>query len=191
MVYIKYSGTISGQESINQLVEEFVDICRISGWEYEVVRENFQSMTSRPDFPEADKLLFSDSDGVEGMQTLSSSEVYLEGIMIKPDPERDPIRFTFDRSGRMSTIAFSTSDTSAFTKKITVKKYEFLYFPYVKMVTRDYDHHVQVVKLLDYVKKRYVKDLEVVDNSSYWETRDEEQLHVKFWKVMNSRNLIV
>jgi hypothetical protein len=191
MVYIKYSGTIAGKDAIQQLVEEFVDICRISGWDYEVVKENFQSMTSRPNLPDAGQFMPGEGDEAEEIQTLSSSEVYLEGIIIKPAPDRDPIKLTFDKGGRLATIAFSATDSPGFTKKITVKKYEFLYFPFVKVFTRDFDHHTQVIKILDYVKKRYIRDLEVIDTSFYWETRDDEQLRVKLWRVLKNKDLII
>jgi len=39
--------------------------------------------------------------------------------------------------------------------------------------------HVTVVKLLQYIKKKYMPDLEVVDESDYWETGDEDLLRKK------------
>ena len=188
MVYLKYSGTIAGREALGQLTEEFVDICRISGWEYELVRENFQSMTSKPGIQDG---AAGRDDGDAETHTLSSSEVYLEGIVIKPWQDHDPIRLTFDRAGRISTIAFSATDTQGFNKKLTVKKYEFLYYPYIKLFTRCYEEHVQAVKILDYVKKRYVRDLEVLDPSFYWVARDDEQLRVKFWRALKNKDLII
>lgn len=180
MINLKYSGTLESKEMIGQLTDEFVDICRISGWEYSVIKENFQSMTMSP--PAKDGSISPDAEAME-TQTISSSEVFLEGISIKIRPDFEPIRFTFDRSGRLSTIAFLSTDTSGLHKKLTVKKYEFLYYPYVKLHTEGADYHAQVIKLLDYIKKRYIKDLEVVDSSFYWETRDDEMLKVKIWKT--------
>lgn len=179
MINLKYSGTLASKEMIVQLVDEFVDICRISGWEYTVIKENFQTMIMNTSLP-GDRSM-KDYDVMQ-TQTLSSSEVFLEGIAIKIRPDCDPIRFTFDKTCRLATIAFLSTDTSGLHKKLTVKKYEFLYYPYVKLYTAGAEYHSQVVKLLDYVKKRYVKDLDVVDSSLFWETRDEEMLRVKIWK---------
>lgn len=179
MIYLKYSGTLLSRDMIGQLTDEFTDICRISGWEYSVIKENFNTMTLRPAQSGADSMR--DDDAVE-THTLSSSEVFLEGIAIKIRPDCDPIRFTFDKSCRLATIAFLATDTPGVHKKLTVKKYEFLYYPYIKLHTGTAEYHSQVVKLLDYVKKRYVSDLEVVDSSFYWETRDDEMLKVKIWK---------
>jgi hypothetical protein len=179
MLYLKYSGALQSKEMLAQLTEEFVDICRISGWEYSVIKENFQTMTMRPYSGQASQMR--EADMVE-THTLSSSEVFLEGIAIRIRPDCDPIRFTFDKSCRLATIDFLATDTTGMHKKLTVKKYEFLYYPYVKLYTAGAEYHAQVVKLLDYIKKRYVKDLEVIDSSFYWETRDEEMLKVKIWK---------
>jgi hypothetical protein len=76
-------------------------------------------------------------------------------------------------------------------KKLTVKKYEFLYYPYIKLYTPNAERHIQVVKLLDYLKKKYIKDLEVIDTSGYWNNRDEEELKVKMWKAGSERKLII
>jgi hypothetical protein len=179
MIYLKYSGNLQSKDLIAQLVDEFVDICRISGWDYSVIKENFQTMTMRPS--SAGRNPMKDADAME-TQTLSSSEVFLEGIAIKIRPDCDPIRLTFDKACRLATIAFLATDTSGLHMKLTVKKYEFLYYPFVKLYTAGAEYHSQVIKLLDYVKKRYVKDLEVIDSSFFWETRDEEMLRVKIWK---------
>jgi len=179
MINLKYSGKLESAEMIAQLTDEFVDICRISGWEYSVIKENFQSMTMNSSAGQGAQTF--DTDAME-TQTISSSDVYLEGISIKMRPDFDPIRFTFDREGSISTIAFLSTDTTGLNKKMTVKKYEFLYYPYVRIHTDGFQYHVQVIKLLDYVKKRYIRDLEVVDSSFYWETRDDEMLKVHIWK---------
>ncbi len=39
--------------------------------------------------------------------------------------------------------------------------------------------HISLVKLLDYLKKRYVPNLEVIDNTGYWSSRDESVLAPK------------
>jgi hypothetical protein len=48
MIYLKYSGSIESKEATARLIDEFVDISRISGWEYNIISENFQTMTRRP-----------------------------------------------------------------------------------------------------------------------------------------------
>ena len=93
-------------------------------------------------------------------------------------------------NGKLPTISFSTTYTPGFNKKLTVKKYEFIYYPFIKLFTRDADYHSQAVKLQEYVKKKYNYYLEVMHPSYYWETRDVEQLKVKLWKAALKQSII-
>ena len=36
--------------------------------------------------------------------------------------------------------------------------------------------HISIIKLLEFLKNRYIPDLEVVDEGGYWESRDEAAL---------------
>ncbi|MEI7542242.1 MAG: hypothetical protein WCJ94_03195 [bacterium] len=179
MINLKYSGTLQSKEIINQLVDELIDISRISGWEYSLIKDNFLTLTMKTS--SSNESIIKDLEAME-TRALSSSEVFLEGISIKIKPDYEPLRITFDKTGRLSTIAFLSTKTSSIQKKLTIKKYEFLYYPFVKVHTMGAEYHIQVVKLLDYIKKKYVKDLEVIDSSFFWETRDDEMLRVKIWK---------
>jgi hypothetical protein len=191
MIYIKYSGTMPDKDSIIKMEEELIDISQISGWAYELVAENFNTLTSasRRGLPERADLQGDLDD--EDLLTLSSADVYLEGIALQMDRESEPLKFTFDKNGKLATISFCTTDTVGLNKKLTVKKYEFLYYPYIKMYTPNADRHVQIIKLLDYMKKKYIKDLQVIDTSLFWETRDDEELKVKMWKAGSDRKLII
>ena len=64
-----------------------------------------------------------------------------------------------------------------------VKKYEFVYYPYIKVNTFAAETHKKIVRLLDYLKKRYMPDMRLTDSSFYWETRDEEALKVRIYKA--------
>jgi len=189
MIYLKYSGSIAGRHEIKKLTEEFSDIARISGWKYEPVNENFNTLThaSRRSFecPEND-IGMDDAD----MLTLNSAEVFLEGITLGIERGMEPLKLTFDKKCRLAAISFCTTDTVGLNKKLTVKKYEFLYYPYLKLYTIDAEKHKKAVKILDYLKKTYIKDLEVTDTSFYWETRDEEELKVRMWKALRPEKTI-
>jgi len=189
MIYLKFSGSIKNPKLIRKLEEEFTDIAQISGWEHELVSENFHTMTSRPrkNVPAKEDVYDLDENEGEEILSLSSSEVFLDGIVLRIDRETDPVKLTFDRKGRLATISFCTSDTAGFNNKLTIKKYEFLYHPYIRIYTPNAEKHKQIIKILDYVKKKYISDLEVIDTSFFWNNRDEEELKVKFWKAANNR----
>ncbi|HDQ25406.1 MAG TPA: hypothetical protein ENN43_01510 [bacterium] len=186
MIYLKYSGTINRKTDIRKMADEFSDICRISGWDFEPVIENFQSLTSGKS-KRGGEYAFEPDD--EELLSLSSSDVHLEGMTIKIEGGIDPARFTFDKNGKLATISFCTTDTIGLNTKLTVKKYEFLYYPYIKAFTSGAENHLKTVKVLDYIKKKYIHDLEVVDTSFFWDNRDEEDLKVRVWKSARDRNL--
>jgi len=189
MIYLKFNGHIEQKELIFELQEELIDISKISGWNYEVIIDNFQSMTLKAKGDPGQKPDFNEGD--ENGMLLSSSDVFLEGISISVDELSDPLRITFDRDGKLASIVFyATEKGKEFTNKLIVKKYEFMYLPYIKICTNNYENHIKIVRLLDYLKKKYIKDLEVIDNSFYWKNRDEEELKVNMWKAFKNDQII-
>ena len=189
MIYIKFGGTVDDKRVIRLIEEEFIDIAEISGWKYELVSENFRTLTNR-----ANKELFlagAEKEDAEGFYPLNSSDVFLEGISLALAPNMDPLRFVFDKAQKLSTISFSSAEANSPNSKFAVKKYEFLYYPYIKLVTNNHENHTKAVKILEYVKKKYIRDLEVIDTSFYWENRDEEALKVRFWKQRKDREMTV
>ncbi len=188
MIYLKYSGTIKDRRKIRQLQEEFIDICRISGWKHEIVTENFQTLTMKG--KASGKRKAEEDEFDDELKTVASSEVYLDGIIINTGDGADPLKFTFDRNGRISTINFCTTDTIGVSGKLTVKKFEFIYYPYIKVLTPDPEKHRRTVRILEHIKKSYIPDLRVIDTSFYWNSKDEEELKVRFWKSFRGKNAI-
>jgi len=189
MIYIKYSGTIQDKNLIPQLEEELIEIAQISNWQYELVIENFNTLTSISKNGYLNKFFYDNDIDDEDLITLNSSDVFLEGIAMIVDKSSEPLRITFDKSGKLAMISFCTTDTVGLNKKLVVKKYEFLYYPYIKIYTNNAEKHIKIVKILEYLKKRYIKDLEVIDTSFYWNNRDEEDLRVKMWKMVKDKKI--
>ncbi len=189
MIYIKYSGTIQDRNLIPRLEEELIEISQISNWQYELIIENFNTLTSSSRRGRMNNIFYNNDIDDEDLLTLNSSDVFLEGIAMTMDKNSEPFRITFDKSGKLAMISFCTTDTVGFNKKLVVKKYEFLYYPYIKMYTNNAEKHIKVIKILEYIKKRYIKDLEVIDTSFYWNNRDEEDLRVKIWKMTKDKKI--
>ncbi len=189
MIYIKYSGTIQNRNLIPQLEEELIEIAQISNWQYELVIENFNTLTSASKSRYINNFFYDNDIDDEDLMTLNSSDVFLEGIAMIVDKNSEPFRITFDKSGKLAMISFCTTDTVGINKKLVVKKYEFLYYPYIKIYTNSAEKHIKIVKILEYLKKRYIKDLEVIDTSFYWNNRDEEDLRVKMWKMVKDKKI--
>lgn len=193
MIYIKYSGTIQDKNLIPKLEEELIEIAQISNWQYELIIENFNTLTSSSKRGRINNFFYNNHNQTdeENLLTLNSSDVFLEGIAIFMDSNSEPFRITFDKSGKLAMISFCTTDSIGFNKKLVVKKYEFLYYPYIKIYTDNAEKHIKIVKMLDYIKKKYIKDLEVIDTSFYWNNRDEEELRVKIWKMAKDKKIIL
>jgi hypothetical protein len=189
VIYIKYSGTIQDKSLISKLEEELIEIAQISNWQYEFIVENFNTLTSASKKGKYNNFSFDLDVDDEDLLTLNSSDVFLEGVSIMFDQNSEPMRITFDKSGKLAMISFCTTDTVGLNKKLVVKKYEFLYFPYIKIYTNNADKHIKIIKILEYLKKRYIKDLEVIDTSFYWNNRDEEDLRVKMWKMVKDKKI--
>ncbi len=189
MLYIKLSGNITEKERVSELQEELIDISKISGWQYEIISENFQTLTFKAKGDPGPKPEIDETD--ENLILLNSADVFLEGISVTVDEYSDPLRITFDKDGKLASIVFYTTDRpKEISNKLIIKKYEFLYFPYIKIATTNYESHIKITRLLDYIKKKYIKDLEVVDNSFYWNNRDEEELKVKMWEAFRNDQII-
>jgi hypothetical protein len=189
MINLKFSGSVGDAKEILQMQEEFTDISEISGWKYALVSEDFRSMALK-----AKKEMFLTQKGGAGAQDaipVPDTQVYLEGISLFIAPNMDALRLTFDRENRLATIAFSAAESSTKNGKVTVRKFEFLYYPHIKLITNNYENHIKAVKILDYVKKKYISNLHVTDSSGFWENRDEEELKVMFWKQKKDREIII
>jgi hypothetical protein len=189
MIYIKYSGTIQDRNLIPQLEEELIEIARISNWQYELIIENFNTLTSSSRREKINNYFYDNDTDEENLLTLNSSDVFLEGIAILIDKNSEPFRITFDKSGKLAMISFCTTDSVGFNKKLVVKKYEFLYYPYIKIHTDNAEKHIKIIKILEYIKKKYIKDMEVIDTSFYWNNRDEEELRVKIWRMTKDKKI--
>lgn len=189
MIYIKYSGVINSKNLLSQMKEEFQEICEISGWHYEAINENFHTLTTKAK-KEMFEMDYIEIDDLENEpKQVKGADVYLEGLSITINKGVEPLKFTFDKKGQIAAISFYTTDTIGINSKITVKKYEFMYYPYIKIYTGNYDTHKKMIKVLDYVKKKYIKNLEVIDTSFYWDNRDEEDLILKFWKERKNKQI--
>ncbi len=189
MIYIKYSGIINSKNLLPQMKEEFQDICEISGWNYEAINENFNTLTNKAKKEIFEMDLVEIDDTENEPKQVKGKDIYLEGFSININKGVEPLKFTFDKKGQIAAISFYTTDTIGINSKITVKKYEFMYYPYIKIYTGNYDTHKKMVKVLDYVKKKYIKNLEVIDTSFYWDNRDDENLIIKFWKERKNKQI--
>ena len=156
---VHYFGKIGGLERIREAQEEFREIAQVSGWAHEMVDHSFAQEAGAP----------------------PSARMSLKGIRITLSKSASPFQLTFDRDGYLSHIYYEKPLSDAQKRPGTPIPRPSLHQIHASTTFRSLDarNHVTLVRLLDYVKKRYVPNLEVIDNTGYWYSRDESVLSPK------------
>ncbi|MFC1479175.1 hypothetical protein ACFL6F_01130 [Planctomycetota bacterium] len=94
----------------------------------------------------------------------------VEGIVISVDKGCDPLPFLFDKTGKLCSV----STLVAFEEDADYK-----YYVSVKTQFTTLDAHIAIIKLLKYIKRKYINDLNVTDEGKYWETEDKNLLEFR------------
>lgn len=152
---VHYFGKIRNQEDLRELQDEFKDIAQVSGWAHEMVDHVFAQ---------------------EGEPT--GTRLTLRGIRLTLSKTSSPIQVTFDKDGYLSHIFYEKAPSEMPGQKPTGAFRQVLHQVHTCTHVRSGDgaSHIALVKILDYLKKRYVPNLEVIDNTGYWNSRDEAVL---------------
>jgi len=109
--------------------------------------------------------------------TIIDDEKYT-GILMNVAEKCDTLTFVFNREGRLVNVAWLNSDILC----------DVAFCVFVKSNFSTVDAHIAIVKLLKYIKKRYITNLEVVDEGEYYETENRELLQQKFDFLLNKYN---
>lgn len=153
---IHYRGKINNTEDVKRLAEELEDFSQQLGWK----SKRWDNDWSKPNTAK-----ITNNDG----KIRLSGHIPLKGIVLYPHKDCEPLSLTFTVGGQlvsvvgMSLIAGgkTTADSSWMSTKTQ--------FALVEI-------HIAIVKLLEYLKKRYIHNLEVHDDGDYWETGDIDEL---------------
>ena len=154
---VHYFGKIKSSEAVRELQEEFREIAQVSGWNHEMVDHLFTQEGEMPDM-----------------------RLYLRGVRLTFNKTTTPLQLTFDKDGYLSHIYYEKAPADLMSPQSKGTR-QVLHQVHTSTSIRANDPgtHVAVVKLLDYLKKRYVSNLEVIDNTGYWYSRDEAALAPK------------
>lgn len=157
---IHYFGKIKSTEAIKELQDEFYEIAQVSGWTHEVVDHVFAQ---------------------EG--DLQGNRLTLQGVRLVLNRQTTPLQLTFDKDGYLSHIYYEKAPVEMgdmmIKNGVPGATRQLLHQIHTSTTVRSQDpqSHKTLVKLLDYVKKSYVPNLEVIDNTGYWYSRDEAVLN--------------
>ena len=92
----------------------------------------------------------------------------IRGVLVNPRGNCEPLRFLFDREGRLRNMMDLIDDRK--------EPNEHSFYSFSKTQFAPIETHVWIVGLLRYLKKRYLSNLKVTDEGKFWETEDLETL---------------
>lgn len=97
-------------------------------------------------------------------------ELQLKGIIIQPHDKSEPLSILINANGKLTNLLYLVDkDDDRFDYSLVSIKTQFA----------PVDIHITIVKLLRYIKKKYISDLEVTDEGSFWEKGDTDLLTEK------------
>lgn len=105
-------------------------------------------------------------------ESIDDSKLNIKGIYIIPPPHCEPITFLFDRVTGVikDRIILAFDDMGDDHYK----------FNHTKTQYAPIQVHITLIKLLRYLKNKYISDLTVTDEGEYWDTEDINLLQSKF-----------
>ena len=101
------------------------------------------------------------------------SSTSFSGISLNIHPDCEWLSLVFDNTGKI------VSPMELHFGEKGISEYQF-----IKTQFAGAEIHIAVVNILKYVQKKYIENLEVIDESKYWETGD-KSLIIKYISTIN------
>jgi hypothetical protein len=150
-------GRVDQVGAIPQIIADVKQLADENGWEYSIVDEDFDT--------EPEARLEHSTDGAHIKGNLG-----LKGIALCVDPGGDRLSLFFDREGVLtdvlSQLMWLEDKEASLAGRMTLVKTQF----------GRIESHIRIIELLDWLKQRYMSNLEVIDEGGYWEARDRQLL---------------
>lgn len=107
-----------------------------------------------------------------GKELIDDDKLNIKGILIFPPPDCEPLSFLFDKTNGVLKhfILLAHDDMGDDHYKYNI----------VKTQCAPLHVHITIIKLLKYLKKQYINDINVTDEGEYWETENAGLLQSKF-----------
>ncbi|MFH1563997.1 MAG: hypothetical protein ABIF11_11380 [Nitrospirota bacterium] len=156
---LHYRGRLVDIQQINIICEELIDIATTMNWPWVSLDEDW----SRP----ANATMVTTGQGIQIKGYLS-----LKGVAFTVNPKCESLRFFFDSEGNLRDPISLTMILEGNLKPEDA-------WVSVKTQFSSPETHIWIIGLLKYLKKRYIPDLQVLDEGEYWETGNRETLKEK------------
>ena len=160
-VSIHYRGKLQNLDTIYALIEEVRDIAEVMGWKYKCMDDDWQLLPSAH--------LESARDA--GIRIVGSCG--LKGIQFAPAPLCEYVWLYFNAKGIL---------TSPFRVALDAEEGYPMQEHWLATKTQHagVEPHIAIVKLLRYLKSKYILDLQVEDEGDYWDGGDPQKLQECF-----------
>jgi hypothetical protein len=155
-VTIHYRGRLDDLGRISALCHELTDIARTMKWPCNSLDDDWSKA------PDA-KLTVGEKGAV------IDGHLGLKGVSFRPHPGAEFLAIYFDSEGYLRSIMNMVELVEGQTAPDEA-------WVFMKTQFASPDTHVWVIGLLKYLKRKYISNLEVSDESGYWETGDREEL---------------
>ena len=153
-ITIHYKGKLNNPDLLNTFCDEIKDITKDMNWSFNTLDNNLNKPNSS----------YIDENGhIKG-------HIPLKGLNLIIHPKAESLSFLFDKNGNLRNLLMMTYKNEA--------ELEGSYI-FVKTQFAPIEIHITIIKLLGYIKKKYISNLEVIDEGNYWETRDKIILEEK------------
>ena len=170
-VKIHYRGTLNEKKQIHSLINEVKDIAKIMGWTYAALNEDWEQAPTAILKSSADRGVHIDGN------------CSLKGIHFRTKTDTDPVWLYFNANGTLSApfqVALEAEEGYPMKKN------------WLSTSTQDagIETHIAIIKLFRYLKYKYIDNLEVMDNTRYWEHDDKQELEQRFGQVGDMMNQV-
>lgn len=159
-IKIDYRGKIDRIKEVDQLSGEISEYAAILNWDIRQWNENW-------DLPNSAIL----KKGIDGDEI--SGHIPIRGISLTPDTNCDPLFLTFCKDGTL----VSTINMVMMADKETASDDIWLS---TQTHFSSAEIHIAIIKLLRFLKNKYISNLDVRDSGSYWENDNDEEIKEVF-----------
>jgi hypothetical protein len=102
--------------------------------------------------------------------------VPLRGVSLLADPDCEPLFLTFNKKGALASTTNMLMDEPGSNSSETFWLSTTTQFTSAEV-------HIALVKLLKYLKSRYISDMQVYDETGYWNHEDRAQVVERFKNI--------
>jgi hypothetical protein len=169
-ISIYYRGRINKMETIATLADELEDFAQSLGWRTQHWKEDFST-------PNTARISH------ERGEIRVVGHAPLQGISLFPHKECEPLWLTFDPNGYLVDVVAMA--TAAKGEKKPDKSWRS-----TKTQFAPIEVHIGIVKLLQYVKRRYIANLDVLDDGGYWESGNVIELKRRFNSINHALDIL-